>query len=629
MLWYIFIYFTIHLYCVNGTNNTRIFIENDSKSEFDNLSQCIKIISKMELKFQPTVAIDIEYIKDKTRKDTLIEIMASLLMNHNIPTEINSNRSMKNLDNTTVVTGDLENYNFHGIIVTFFETCSDVISFDFEAINRKAKYLIIIFEQTNDNCNRKLKGISKLVAKYDITFIFQDASREQIELFTFIPLIDQHTCKEFFDKLVHITTCFNISLQKTEVFPSKKPLNLNQCPLKVGMSIVYPFSQIQNTELLHPNDRIKEPEGSDVSVIKIVAEYFNATIDWRYILTDRNYNGDNSYINFVLNGSLDIYAGGLFRIYGDRVAYSGIYVRDGILWIYSVERSERSWANLVKKLNISYIFLLFYLVNSVIGYIICLFDGNSISVTNMLLYGWGALVGANGLPNPTSLKQKILNIGYMLLSLYFSAYISIQMFSFLTIREPPHMFYTQEDIMNSGRRPFLINTLKYFVNDQRFRDFANSSGDCFSFPDCVDRILLHNGLTIVLEGEFYNYQSTTAVDGEARILRANENILTAYHEMVIRKDSPLAVKFNRVINSLFEAGITERLFFEAIGILSIGKAVSANSNMVTNSYSCQSGCSITMKQFVRMFYSWVLGCGISTVVFIIELFLKNLKVTVN
>ncbi|XP_075980770.1 uncharacterized protein LOC142979622 [Anticarsia gemmatalis] len=516
-------------------------------------------------------------------------------------------------------------YFFHALIVIVFDTCDDVSFYDFVHTDKLNKQLIIITEPSND-CNDKLEDIAHIVDRYDITFLLLNVIKDRNKMQTFIPTIDENTCQQAVGKLTHINTCINGTLRNKKVFPSKNPTNLNKCLFKVGMATLYPFSQIENKDSLKTYDHINNSVGCDMEIMEIVAEYFNATLDLYYIFRkEENPFGDYEFIKYLQNGSLDVCAGGLYRIYGRFVEYSGVYANQAVMWMYLAKRTDRSWESLIGKVNGLYIFVIFYISYSIIWYFICVFDGDAVSLRNTLLYGWGALIGANSLQDARTLKQKLLNLGYLVMCIHLSAYISIQLYSFLTIKGPPQMLNTNDAVMASGRVPFLKPSTKYFVSDKKYLEFANTSADCSSFVDCAEKTLQHNGLTLLLQASFFHFQSETAVRGEARVLRTAENVLTVYNEMLIRRDSPLVVKFQKIIQTLFEAGITQRLYEEAVGILVRDKADSANSNLIMSSYSCRSGCAITLVQFAGVFYLWIIGCVVSCIVFVIEVCIQREK----
>ncbi|XP_063895346.1 uncharacterized protein LOC135118133 [Helicoverpa armigera] len=563
----------------------------------------------------PTVAI-LEQAQNNIKENEFINELIDKLTLFNIPQII-----VEEIDNE----GNHELY-INSLTIAFIETCDDINKIDFNKVDRAMRFLITISDSTKDKCFENLQEIGESISHDAVTFIFRSNEADINQMFTIFPKIDGNTCKEVVDQPKHINTCINGTLDNDDIFPIKNPGNLNKCPFKVGMSTLFPFSTMKNKEKLKLYDRVDDIKGSDFEIMKIINEYFNATLEIYYIFkTEENPYSDVEFIPFVINGSLDACAGGIYRIYGDIVEYSGIYVSQGIFWVYYVEREDRSWQNLMHKLNDIYIFMIFYISYSIIWCLIRLFDGEAVSLMKTLLYCWGALVGASSLQDPRSRKQKFLTLMYLIMCIYLSAYVSMQFYAFLTITAPPHTFKTNSDVMESGRTAYLKDITKYFISDERYTRFANKSADCVSFLDCSEKTLLYNGLTVILQGFFYNFQAATAVNDEARILRATENILTVYNEMIIRKDSPLVEKFQKVMQRLFEAGITRRLFTEAIGISVVAKAKSANTNMISSSYSCQAGCSITLKQFAGVFYAWIFGCIISSVVFILEIFLKREK----
>lgn len=584
-------------------------------SKYSSIIDCTITISNMVLYFKPTVAI-LEQNKEgkETEENTFINEFIYKLIEYNIPKVI-----FEDID----IEGRLDlHINF--LAVAFLDTCDDILKFIFIGVDKEMKYLIIISDPSNNNCYETLQEIAEFVGKYDITFIIQDLLSGKNNMFTVFPQIDENTCEETVEKPTHINTCYKGVLQSKKVFPIKNPLNLNKCPFRVGMATLYPFSRIKNTELLKTYDHIEEVKGSDLEIMKIVAEYFNATLDLYYVYrNEENPYVDKEFLNFILNASLDACAGGLYRIYGNVFEYSGPYTSQSVVWMYYAERADRSWENLMRKMKGLYVFVIFYICFSFTWYLTCLFDGDAVSLKNTLLYSWGALVGANSLQDARSLKQKILHLMYLIMCIFLSAYIGMHLYSFLTIWGPPQMFKTNDEVMNSGRLLYLKMSSKYFINDEKYVKFANTSEDCVSFLDCAEKVLSHNGLTAILEGNFYEFQAATAVNDEARVLRVTESILTVYNEMLIRKNNSLAVKFQKVVQSLFEAGITTRLFTEAVGITVVARADSANANMITNSYSCQAGCAITLMQFVRVFYIWILGFVLSCFVFIIEVSIKR------
>ncbi|CAB3230182.1 unnamed protein product [Arctia plantaginis] len=585
----------------------------------NNITKCITFIGNSELQFRPTVIIDTQYVNNKTKGNRFRGKLAKKLMRNGIPS-------------LTVAEGlisKLQDISFNTLVVTYFENCDDINNLDFSNIDKDIKQLMVTFESTSNNCIDKLQEIKNSVDKYDITFMLLNIRDDINKFYTFIPKMDANTCEVVVERYYHINTCANGFMQSNEVFPEKEPINLNKCPLKIGLAALQPFSQINDYKSLKTYDHINTTKGFDVDILNIFANYFNATLDLFYIYRkEENPYVNTDFINFIINGSLDICAGGLYRMYGDAVAYSGLYARQAILWIYAVKRDERSWATLLDDMHDIYMFFVFYASYSISWYLICKFDGDPVSFIDTLLYGWGALVGGTALKEVTSLKQKILNLGLFIMRIYLSAYISIHLYSFLTIKEPPDMFITDDELMDSGRVAFLETSTKYFVDDERYLEFGNTTVECVSFKDCIEKTLQQNGMTMVLQGNFFQFQSDTAINGEARMMKLPEHVLTVYNEMLIRKDSPLVDDLQKLLQNLFEAGITEALYKKAIGLLVMEKSTRAHSNMLSHSYSCQSGCTITVEQFAVIFYAYSFGCILSCVVFALELYSRGRHVLI-
>ncbi|XP_061379089.1 uncharacterized protein LOC133319270 [Danaus plexippus] len=429
--------------------------------------------------------------------------------------------------------------------------------------------------------------------------------------------------------MMNINSCVNGSLDKNDekfIFPSKYLNNLRLCEFKVGMASLFPYTVIENKDSLETLDRLEEEDifGSDLEIMKIMAKKMNVTLEMFYIKRfEENALLQTDYIEYMLNGTLDACAGGLYNIYGDVVAYSGVYNRQSVIWIYTVERETRSWQTLLRKTGGLYIFLIFLASYSIIWKLFCQFDGRAVSLNNTILYSFGALVGTTSLLDAMSLKQKILNLSYLILCLHLSSYISTQMYYYLTVENPPQTINTIDELAISDTIPYLVPTKKYFLNNDKYIAFANTSRDCEDFLDCERSVLKNRGATLILDGLLYPFQSSTAVKDESRIMRVDEDVLVLYHEMIMRKDSFMVDKLHNIILRLFEAGICDKLYKEAIGVTIVDKAKIAVKNILSYSYSCSAGCKITWLQLAGSFYLWMIGCGLSICCFIVEILTKK------
>lgn len=578
--------------------------------EFHSLAMCICELSRSELFWRPTTVFKIEENQTKSKRDFINEITV-FFARENSPYI-----STESIDNRTF---DISQGDY--LIVDYFDNSDELLVFDFNVIQKQIKYLWILENHSEKMWNIDFQSIGNRVGKYDVTFLVK-ASKVEYKMVTFIPTIDRKTCKEVVRNSLEINTCVNGYLRRNIAFPSKNPTNLKRCPFNVGMGSLYPFAIIENKESLKTFDSLEgvQIRGMDVEIIKIISDYINATLNLYYIFKyEENPYTYTEYLPLVVNGSLDACAGGLYRIYGDVVEYSGVYARQAVGWFYTADRLTLTWQNLIVNIDGLYLFIVFYLGYSVVWYIVCVFDKQAVSMRDTLLYSWGALVGTASLPDAKSLKQKVLNFVYLIMCLHLSVYISIQLYSYLTIHGPPEILKSNDDIINSGRIPYLKSLTKYFITDEKYERFANTSVECSSFLDCSFVSIQKKGVTVIIEGYFLNFQAETVVNDEARILKPTENLLVVYYEMIINKKSPLVKKFQTVIERLFEAGITVHLFEDAIGITKVDKAMSATRNIVANSYSCQEGCSINFEQISGAFYLLGIGCGLAIALFILEL----------
>ncbi|XP_038222598.1 uncharacterized protein LOC119840157 [Zerene cesonia] len=432
-------------------------------------------------------------------------------------------------------------------------------------------------------------------------------------------------------RFYEVNRCARGSLRNGEsIFPTKGLRDFKKCPLNSAFATLYPYMMLRNkVKKLINFQPVTELNiyGADVEIMKIASQYFNTTLYLQYFFRqEENPYLNQEYIDLLKNGSLDVCAGGLYRLENNAVEFSGVYSRQSIIWAYSVEREIRSWQSFVGKVNGIYVFFIFYIIYAMVWRLICKFDNQAVSIHDTLLYSAGALLGATSLQDARTLKQKIVNIMYLILALHLSTYIAIQLYSYLTIQGPPPLYKTIDALISSGIKPYLRDQAKYFLEDTKYVAFANTSGSCNNFMECEEVILKNGGATILIDGYIPLLQADTAVGDEAKVVKVNEEILFIYHEMIIRKTSYITVLFQNMILHLYDSGICQKLYDDAIGITYIDKANIANKNIMSNSYSCQMGCAITLVQAAGAFYIWIFGCAISSIVFILEIIMRKERI---
>lgn len=608
------------------------------------------IVMALYINFSSGYITDIENIPSRPSvssvADCIVEIMSSVLFNPTV-IMIQNEDSVGNENNVTneiiehfqehglaiiVITPEnleetkevlVENYDV--VVIAHFENCSSLFDYDVEIFFNTWKYLVILsnFEDECKYINTKITGKSgNSSIKNDVTFIANDYNDNITKFLTFIPEIDDQTCGYSSEiKPTQINACIDGILMNKEVFPTRRPTNFKKCPFNVGVSHMFPFGLI--SERLEDLSPLQTASGSDVAIVKTLADHMNLTLKLFYVTKDEKSAFRTNVIKYMLNGSLNACIGGHYRVFGNIIDYSGIYNRQALVWIYPVHREDRNWQTLLEKLNGFYVFFIFYIFYATIWYAVSRFDDRATCLKDTLFYCFGALIGCASLQEAYTLKQRLLNIVYLYMCLHLSAYISVQFYSFLTIQGPPEILKTNEEIMSSGRTAYLNNDTKYFTTDAKYLAFARTSNDCLTFEHCAKKILQHNGVTLILDAHFSLFQLETAVNGEASVLRATDNVLTVYHEMLLSRNSPVVWDFQRGVTKLFEAGICDHLFMEAVGLTVVSKAESASKSAMGNSYSCGEGCPITWLQTGGAFYAWGLGCGLSVSVFVLEVLSKR------
>ncbi|XP_053611129.1 uncharacterized protein LOC128675632 [Plodia interpunctella] len=467
--------------------------------------------------------------------------------------------------------------------------------------------------------------------EYYVTYFTINPASKEHKILTFLPELNKNTC-DLERNLIptHINTCICGNLQNNQIYVQKTPSDFHKCPIRVGMGDLHPFSSVKSYYKLKDLEPIREVTGCDYEILNIVASKINANLSLLKIRSQAsNAFTEASFVKYLEDGILDICAGGLYRIYGDTVAYSGIYGNQAIIWVYTVERAQRSLENLITKIDGLYIFFLFYLYYSLVWYFLSRIEERRVSLHITLLYSFGTMIGSANLQRACSTKQRIVNGFYLILCIHTVAYINIQLYSFLTISHPPMLYKTNNDIMSSGKKVFLQPPGRNFVDDSSIETLLRKSEYCSDFIDCEIKALKYKGVTIVLDGQLKELQAVTAENDEAKFMRTTENILNIYHEMPISKVSLVMEKLQSVMMRLRDTGILNKLYAQSLGILNVSKSEVFMKNTLRNSYHCMTGCSITSHDFAAAFYLWLVGIALSVLVLLIELAVRRRYPRIN
>lgn len=597
----------------------KIKASNYEGNAYKFLSKCIVEIANRDLNYKSTILLrNLTNNQRKNKENDFFESLITEIRINVVPIIIDANHEI----NDTSVNGDV-------LSIFLMHDCEDLEKINFH--NKVINYLLIFMGKSFE-CQSIFARFKKQLITQNVAMVFQSNIAEQFIFLTPLFEMNETTCEIIHEvRLQEVNICTNGSLQKNKLlFPEKSLMNLKKCLLNTGIAEFYPYMMPNNNTRRYENLKsIAESaiRGSDVELLKIMMHYFNATVHFFYISRDKKLGFvDQTFLSFLLNRSLDICAGGQYGIYGDIFDYSGMYTSQSIVWVYSAERETRSWQSFVRKVNGLYFFLIFYIIYVVMWKIISKIDNETFSLRQTLLYSWGALVGTSSLQDARTIKQKIVNAMYLILALHLSAYISVQLYSYLTIQSPPRIYKTMDELMESDMKPYLIPNMKYFIKDQKYERFANTSGDCYSYEHCQEVIIEKKGATILIDGHMPVYQSKTALNDEARVIQVPEDILVVYHQMIMRKDIYFGHALRKVLLHLFEAGICKKLYEEAIGILPSTKGKFAAKSLMSNRYSCQSGCKITLTQSAGAFIIWIFGCILSFITFIAEILIAKYKV---
>lgn len=325
---------------------------------------------------------------------------------------------------------------------------------------------------------------------------------------------DEGNCGHQDVEIVNLGMCLlnsTLSPNNINYFPVKVPLNLKQCPVRIG-TVVWPPLVLPPKIIEDDESFVDFQHGIEIEMIRTIADHANFTPKFRTFKKQENWGDIYSNTNgtgmlgLLLEEKIDISIGGFTPNFKRHTVFdfSHQYMQEAITWIVPAPNVIPTWQSLFFVFDHS-TWALFVVIYLIVAVVVWLLGRKRLATEEHYAYRYSRntpltvlaiMLGNNATPFP---KTKVLRFIMIFWSFYclhwFVAYNS-SLISVLTRRSNYNQFKDAKDILESGIEFGMTEPItKYFdkhsfglISDEYGSKILAKTQECKSAPDCLDRI---------------------------------------------------------------------------------------------------------------------------------------------
>jgi hypothetical protein len=172
---------------------------------------------------------------------------------------------------------------------------------------------------------------------------------------------------------------------------------------------------------------------------------------------------------------------------------------------------------------------------------------------------------------------------------------------------------TFEELQQSGLKYCILPDTESYINASGpyLADIKLEKVTNIDLVDCIRRVLLSDDMATVTFAYLVEYLALAELGTRNNVCSLEENVFKISYTMYVTKGSPLLSKFNRIIRSMLEAGVMQKLW------LDVKEEVSQNGLRETS--SAKKFIVLSLSHLQLAFYVLVMGHAASCIVFLVEL----------
>lgn len=505
---------------------------------------------------------------------------------------------------------------------------------EYRSWNPHAK-IIVFSSAVFNNTSEVVAGIVKILwsAKVvDGIVILHDAEDlTYYTVFSWFPYSAGNCGNDFYKIKVMDNCTFGYFENKVNLFPTKIPKKLNDCPVRVRVVqwppyIMPPKQHIAGTELYDFDD------GLEINLINTIAERANFKIIYSMSHTTQNFgtvnsNGTTTGVFTVLREeSADIAMGSLAlsEQRAEKFDFSTTYYTESLTWCVPHAKSQPAIEKLTNTLKTeTWVVLVFaYCLCSLLVWALSHLETKELkfykSFPNVMQNTLSIVLGMAVKTLPKTTIVRCFLFLWIFNSLVMGIYYTTFMISTLTGSSYVDQISTLDGIFESKLKLYLMpNTIQYFNGSTwQMRKVLKEWNNCTHIHDCLARVAYQRDSAICIPRLYLEYVNNRYVDANKQPLLYyfKESVVSYPVTMYMTKGYPLKQRINELVEWIVSAGFIKAWERNVFDYKWKNATTLAEESMEEPEYNW-----LTIHHLEAVLFSLAIGHSVAVLVFILEI----------
>lgn len=461
------------------------------------------------------------------------------------------------------------------------------------AWSSEARFLVVVTARVANSASLALNIVQEL---WNSARVLQVVVLVEYQLYTWFPYQHCSTSKKI------------IQMDELEtLFPDKTLSSRHGCQLTVGTTPVIPHvKQLSNNSFW----------GLEIEYLRLLQHALNFTVTYRTAGPGTSPERHFELVQDLHVGMSDMILGDFpLHLYLTQLADPTVpYLDSSLKWFVPCATQASRMKTVMRIYSTS--------VWAAMGGVLLLASGciwwwgrrsqHPPSFLRVLQDVWALTLGVSVTQLPRDFGLRML---FSLLLWYFLAISTVFQTLFTSVLVDPGLskqITTFEELQHSGLKYCTFPDLERYINASGpyLADIKLQKVTNIGLIDCIRRVLLSDDMATVTFAYLIEYIALAELGTRNNICSLDENMFQMSYTMYVTKGSPLLSKFNRIIRSMLEAGVMQKLW------LDIKEEVSQNGLRETS--SVKAFIVLCLSHLQLAFYLLLMGHAASCLVFLVE-----------
>jgi hypothetical protein len=420
----------------------------------------------------------------------------------------------------------------------------------------------------------------------------------------------------------------------TSLFPSKIPLKINECQIRVSTWEVHPNVIITSRHRKQDGSVVYEYRGAEIEYLLLLGEAMNMTIEFLPPPARKLYLVD-FYVHALTavdSGVADVAIGSI-PLNARTIAFCDptiSFIYTAHKWYVPCARPIRKIDSIINIFTLStWLALILVLVLSSLSFWGIANGPRSSLVQESTVYkslsesfnnAWAVFVGVSVAQMPRSFRLR--SFFFLFVCYCFAINTVFQAFFTSYLIEPrfDKQIGTFDELNRSGityLKHRSLDKLAFYIDYHQHEKLKIPQEYCANYTECMSRYLEGKDVTMMVTDIWAEYVAFSAGSGKKSLCTIDENVFTMGISMFVRKGHPLLERFNILIQHCLEAGLGEKYWSELTWNGSLHKSDESDSNGSSAYFA------FTVFHLRVAFCLLAFGGALSCVAFIAEFLIKR------